>query len=80
MMWGEFIMPIPICRNTPEIYCSICGTKIESKLEIGSQMLELSYIWHPILKIFPDCVSIECEQCKTKLIYNRKKDTVKIIK
>ncbi|MDE7302980.1 MAG: hypothetical protein K2N60_06645 [Oscillospiraceae bacterium] len=66
-----------------EFYCPVCGYKYESKpyfsgfwqpVTITQKLIET------IMDLKTRYVNVECCQCKTKLIYDRKKETIKIKK
>lgn len=68
-----------------ELYCPICGYKYESKpyFIIGFLPPPVTISQKLVKKLIdfkPRYVSYECCQCKTKLIYDRKKETIKIKK
>lgn len=66
-----------------EIYCPVCGYKY-----ISEPYIEYVDSFHPIivkvvehtLKSSTRYINFECERCKTKLVYDRKRSTIKIKK
>lgn len=77
-------MPIvPGYTTTQEFYCPVCGHKYESK-QYFSGFLPPITITQKLVEKLVDFktryVNYECCQCKTKLIYDRKKEIIKIKK
>lgn len=71
-------MPI-VFNSEPVIYCPVCGLMREPKYYRDVSMVPGV---NPISKkIFEHrCIAFECKQCKTNLIYDTKKKTIKIKK
>ncbi len=63
----------------PVIYCPVCGFKRDPNNYIDVTVIAGI---DPIIKGCADsrCISFECVQCKTKLVYDTKEETIKIKK
>lgn len=83
-------MPIvPGYTTTQEFYCPVCGHKYEHKTDFMIGLLP-PFLPPPVtipqrlaaklVDFKTRYVNYECCQCKTKLIYDRKKKTIKIKK
>lgn len=71
-----------ICE--PIIYCPICGFKRDpnNHNDIHNIILGINSFIKRNVKNTSDnrCIAFECANCKTKLIYDTKEETIKIIK
>ncbi len=66
-----------------ELYCPVCGYKYEFvpyTNTSGIPNIRINFILKTMLKLNTRYVNYECQQCKTGLIYDRKKKTIKIKK
>lgn len=71
-------MPIVI-KSEPVVHCPVCG--LMRKPVYYRDISVIPGINPIIKKIFEHrYIAFECEQCKTKLIYDTKKETIKIKK
>lgn len=72
-------MPIVVFNSEPVIYCPVCGLRRERKYYRDVSMVPGV---NPIAKKIFDhrYIVFECEQCKANLIYDTKKETIKIKK
>lgn len=64
----------------PGIYCPVCGHKNSMFVLYTNSGHVLPATIKVLLNICARHISFECEQCKTKLVYDRKKDIIKIKK
>lgn len=70
---------MPICfEKKPEIYCPVCGCKHETKFYMSTPP------FNPIIKIIWELnkryIVFTCIKCNTSLIYDTKKEMIKIKK
>ena len=77
-------MPVvPGYMTTREFYCPVCGHKYETT-QYFSGFWQPVTITQKLIKKIMDLktryINVECCQCKAKLIYDRKKETIKIKK